>query len=78
MSRVFVTGGTGVIGTALVSRLLARGDEVVGLARSEAAAAALQSRGVHVVHGEGFDEEALARGMDGCAIQQLAKIISVH
>ncbi|MBV9810698.1 MAG: NAD-dependent epimerase/dehydratase family protein, partial [Solirubrobacterales bacterium] len=39
MARVFITGGTGVIGTALVSRLLARGDEVVGLARSAAAAA---------------------------------------
>jgi dihydroflavonol-4-reductase len=64
---VFVTGGTGVIGTALVGRLLARGDEVVGLARSDAATAALQGRGVQVVRGEGFDVEALARGMAGCA-----------
>ena len=30
VSRVFVTGGTGVIGTALVTALLERGDEVVG------------------------------------------------
>ncbi len=66
MARVFVTGGTGVIGTALVSRLLEHGDEVVALARSDTAAAALQARGVQVVRGEGYDVDALARGMDGC------------
>ena len=64
---MFVTGGTGVIGTALVTRLLARGDEVVGLARSDTAAAALSARGVDVVRGEGYDIDALARGMEGCA-----------
>jgi dihydroflavonol-4-reductase len=64
---VFVTGGTGVIGAALVSRLLERGDEVVGLARSDPAADALAARGVQVVRGEGYDVDALARGMDGCA-----------
>jgi dihydroflavonol-4-reductase len=64
---VFVTGGTGVIGTALVRRLLERGDEVVGLARSGAAAAKLETLGVQVVRGEGYDVDALARGMDGCA-----------
>ena len=67
VARVFVTGGTGVIGTALVGRLLARGDEVVGLARSDAAAATLETRGVQVVRGEGFDVEVLTRGMAGCA-----------
>jgi dihydroflavonol-4-reductase len=67
VTRVFVTGGTGVIGTALVGRLLARGDEVVGLARSDAAAAALSVRGVEVARGEGYEEDALARGMAGCA-----------
>ncbi len=68
MTRVFVTGGTGVIGTALVGRLLERGDEVVGLARSDAAASALQARGTAVVRGEGYDEDALARGMEGCEV----------
>ncbi len=67
MARVFVTGGTGVIGAALVGRLLERGDDVVGLARSEHAADILAARGVQVVRGEGYDEDALARGMDGCA-----------
>jgi len=68
VARVFVTGGTGVIGSALVARLLERGDEVVGLARSDAAASALGARGATVVRGEGYDEDALARGMEGCAV----------
>jgi dihydroflavonol-4-reductase len=66
--RVFVTGGTGVIGTALVGRLLERGDEVVALARSEAAARVLEARGATVVRGEGDDEDMLTRGMAGCPL----------
>jgi dihydroflavonol-4-reductase len=50
-----------------VGRLLARGDEVVGLARSDAAAATLSERGVQVVRGEGYDVDALTDGMAGCA-----------
>jgi dihydroflavonol-4-reductase len=68
MTRVFVTGGTGLIGSALVGRLLERGDEVVGLARSDASADALRRRGAEVVRGDGADEAALTRGMEGCAI----------
>lgn len=64
---MFVTGGTGVIGSALLDRLLERGDSVVGLARSDTAAAALSDRGVEVVRGEGYDLDALASGMAGCA-----------
>ena len=57
-----------MIGTALVSRLLERGDEVVALARSDAGARTLEARGATVVRGEGYDEDALARGMEGCAL----------
>jgi dihydroflavonol-4-reductase len=67
VTRVFVTGGTGVIGGALVARLIERGDEVVALARSDAAAAKLAERGAQVTRGEAFDEDALAGGMEGCA-----------
>ncbi|HEX3804955.1 MAG TPA: NAD-dependent epimerase/dehydratase family protein [Solirubrobacteraceae bacterium] len=68
MARVFVTGGTGVIGTALVTALLERGDQVVALARSDAAAVTLAERGVEVRRGEIDDELALATAMDGCEL----------
>jgi dihydroflavonol-4-reductase len=57
-----------VIGTALVARLADRGDEVVGLARSDEAAAALERSGASVVRGDVFDFEALARGMQECSV----------
>jgi dihydroflavonol-4-reductase len=66
VSRVFVTGGSGVVGGALVERLRERGDEVIALARSDVAEAALESRGARVVRGDLFDREVLASGMDGC------------
>lgn len=68
MARVFVTGGTGVIGRALVERLVASGDQIVALARSDQAEAALRAAGCEVARGEVFDVEALARGMAGCAL----------
>ncbi len=68
MTRVFISGGTGVIGTALLTRLLERGDEVVALARSDASERTLDARGVRVVRGEAFDEDALTAGMDGCEL----------
>jgi dihydroflavonol-4-reductase len=68
VSRVFVTGGSGVIGDALIARLVERGDEVLALARSDAAVAAVQKRGARPVRGDALDPEALARGMDGCAL----------
>ncbi len=61
--RVFVTGGTGLIGRALVQRLVARGHRVVALARSEGAAAELGRLGAEVVRGDLLDERALAAGM---------------
>ncbi len=68
MARVFVTGGTGVIGTALVAALVARGDEVVGLARSQTAAQALKAAGARPVAGDALDEQALVSGMQGCEL----------
>jgi dihydroflavonol-4-reductase len=68
MARVFVTGATGVIGRALVERLQHRGDEVVALARSEAAAQALAARDVEVRRGEAYDEQSLAEGMRECSV----------
>jgi dihydroflavonol-4-reductase len=68
VSRIFVTGGSGVIGGALVERLVQRGDEVLALARSDAAVAAVQKRGAKPVRGDALDADALARGMEGCEL----------
>ena len=68
MSRIFVTGGNGVVGRALVERLVARGDEVVALARSDGASEVLRGLGADVVRGSLLDEGGLAGAMDGCAL----------
>ena len=68
MSRVFITGGGGVVGGAILERLVARGDEVVALARSDEAAQTVAARGATVVRGDVLDEETMARGMDGCSL----------
>ena len=66
MARVFVTGASGFIGGALATRLLARGDQVVGLARSDGAAEKVAARGAEVARGDLLDEESLVAGMTGC------------
>jgi nucleoside-diphosphate-sugar epimerase len=58
--RVFVTGASGWIGSAVVPELLANGHEVVGLARSDASAAALETAGAAVERGTIDDLDTLA------------------
>jgi nucleoside-diphosphate-sugar epimerase len=50
--RVFVTGGTGHIGSYIIPELVAAGHEVTGLARSDNAAAALSALGAKVRRGD--------------------------
>jgi dihydroflavonol-4-reductase len=64
--KVFVTGGTGFIGSAVVRQLRARGDDVVALARNPAKGAALEALGCTLVAGDLNDERAIRAGMEGC------------
>ena len=63
--KSFVTGGAGFLGAAVVRRLVERGDEVVGLARSEEAATKLTRLGAIAVRGDITDAGTLGQLLTG-------------
>ena len=65
---VFVTGGTGVVGTPVVRYLVEAGREVRGLARSDASASLLAGMGATPVAGDICDPDSLARALAGCEV----------
>ncbi|MBZ5736986.1 SDR family oxidoreductase [Nocardioides mangrovi] len=71
--RVFVTGASGFVGSAVVPELLSHDHQVVGLARSDAAAATITDLGGEVLRGDVTDLDVLRAGAtDADAVVHLA------
>ncbi len=74
MNRVFVTGASGYLGGAIAARLARAGNEVSGLTRTAAGAAALERVGVRPVVGDLTDRESYAGAIKNCDVTVHAAI----
>ena len=61
--RIFITGATGFIGSALVRELIANGHQAIGLCRSDDKAAALAAAGAEVYRGSLENPDGLSEGV---------------
>jgi dihydroflavonol-4-reductase len=64
--KIFVTGGTGFIGTHLIKRLAQTDHELVCLARKTSDISTLKEVGATIAMGDVTDKESLLKGMQGC------------
>jgi nucleoside-diphosphate-sugar epimerase len=75
--KILVTGATGYIGSATAKALLARGHEVLGLARSERSAAKLRQLGLDAVMGDFGDSSSLANAITMSDVDAVVSTASV-
>src|SRR5580693_8687310 len=74
--RIFVTGASGWIGSAVVPELIGAGHEVLGLARSDAAAKAVAGLGAEVLRGDLNETDVLRAGaLDSDGVIHLAFVV---
>lgn len=64
--KIFITGGTGFIGTRLIERLISENNEVVILARDPRKCEFNGLDKITLIQGDVLNEEAIASGMNGC------------
>ena len=64
--KIFLTGGTGFIGSRTATRLRERGDEVIALVRTPSKATALEGAGCELMPGDLGDVDAIRAGMSDC------------
>jgi len=74
--RIFVTGASGWIGSAVVPELISAGHQVLGLARSDASAKAVADMGAEVLRGDLTDTDMLRAGtLDSDGVIHLAFVV---
>ena len=74
--RIFVTGASGWIGSAVVPELISAGHRVLGLARSDASARAVADMGAEVLRGDLNDTDVLRAGaLDSDGVIHLAFVV---